>query len=147
MHAYLFLITVALGAFIGPSVAGYLFDHFGFRNAVYFIIGLHTFNVFIFLCFTCCSSPPRKAYKEISSEEKLIGKGTTNHDRDNSRHSSTNHIAVPKSMNNNMVIASSFGKSNHWQRIEEANISTALLNERDDTYGSFDPDIHRETIS
>lgn len=33
--------TFALGAFIGPSVAGILLDNIGFRNASMFIVILH----------------------------------------------------------------------------------------------------------
>ena len=33
--------TFALGAFIGPSVAGILLDNIGFRNATMFIVLLH----------------------------------------------------------------------------------------------------------
>nr|XP_031848918.1 MFS-type transporter SLC18B1-like [Nomia melanderi] len=33
--------TFALGAFIGPSVAGILMDNIGFRNATMFIVMLH----------------------------------------------------------------------------------------------------------
>lgn len=33
--------TFALGAFIGPSVAGILLDNIGFRNATMFIVFLH----------------------------------------------------------------------------------------------------------
>lgn len=135
----------ALGAFIGPSVAGYLFDQAGFRNSVYFIIVLHTLVVCIFTCFIFFSSPPKKVYKELSAEEKLIGRSNLSLDK-SSVCSSTHHIPVPKSMNNNMVIASSFGKSNHWQRMEEANLGL-LTTERDENYGSFEVEIHRETIA
>jgi len=37
--------TFALGAFIGPSVAGILLDNIGFRNASMFIVLLHTLVV------------------------------------------------------------------------------------------------------
>ncbi|KAL7031786.1 hypothetical protein ACKWTF_007133 [Chironomus riparius] len=136
----------ALGAFIGPSVAGYLFDHAGFRSSVYFILVMHTIVVFIFVIFTCFSSPGRKSYKEISAEEMLIGKSTVSldnlHSRNGSLCSSTNNISIPY-MNNNMVIASSYGKSHHWQRMEEANLG--LLTDRDDNYGSFEIEVHRDS--
>lgn len=99
----------------------------------------------VFLTFIFFSSPPRKCYKQISSEEKLIGKSTASLDKGPSLRSSTHHIPIPMTMNNNMVIATSFGKSNHWQRMEEANLG--LLTERDDNYGSFETEIHRETIA
>ena len=141
-----YFYIVALGAFIGPSVAGYLFDHAGFRSSVYFILVTHTLVVFIFVIFTCFSSPARKSYKEISSEERLIGKSTASidnlHSRNGSICSSTNNISIPY-MNNNMVIASSYGKSHHWQRMEEANLG--LLTDRDDNYGSFEIEVHRDS--
>lgn len=31
--------TFALGAFIGPTVSGFLFEHIGFRHATIFIVG------------------------------------------------------------------------------------------------------------
>lgn len=37
--------TFALGAFVGPSVSGALFDSIGFRNSTLFVIGLHGFVV------------------------------------------------------------------------------------------------------
>lgn len=46
-------------------------------------------------------------------------------------------------MNNNMVIASSYGKSHHWQRMEEANLG--LITDRDDNYGSFEIVVHRDS--
>lgn len=34
----MWMSTFALGAFVGPSVAGVLIDHFGFRNGTYFVM-------------------------------------------------------------------------------------------------------------
>lgn len=39
--------TFALGAFIGPTVSGLLFDSVGFRNSTLFIFVLHIFVVSI----------------------------------------------------------------------------------------------------
>ncbi|KAG5682840.1 hypothetical protein PVAND_012162 [Polypedilum vanderplanki] len=145
--------TFALGAFIGPSISGYLFDKAGFRNSVYFIIVLHILVVLIFTCFITCFSNSNKksAYKELSSDDKIIGKSNGSlhkgrQSRSGSISSSTHYIPVPMAMNNNMVIASSYGKSNHWQRLEEANLGL-LADMRDDAYGSIEHEIHRETIA
>ena len=137
----------AFGAFIGPSISGYLFDHAGFRTSVYFIIIVHSIVAVIFIFFTCCSSAPRKLYKELSSEEKLIGKSTTSLNSRQSTGSITSlNIPVPITMNN-MVIASSYGK-NHWQRMEESNLGL-LSDIRDENYGAitWSDDPHRETIA
>lgn len=64
--------TFALGAFIGPSVSGILYDNIGFRNASIFVIVLHLLVgilVSIFLCFGKSQLP----YVEIK-EEKWVGK-------------------------------------------------------------------------
>lgn len=138
----------AFGAFIGPSISGYLFDHAGFRNSVYFIIIMHVIVAVIFIFFTCCSTAPKKLlYKEISSEETLIGKSTSSlSSRPSTGSISSLNIPVPMTMNN-MVIASSYGK-NHWQRMEESNLGL-LSDIRDENYGAitWSDDPHRETIA
>ncbi|XP_026466726.1 MFS-type transporter SLC18B1-like [Ctenocephalides felis] len=56
--------TFALGAFVGPSVSGALFDSIGFRNSTLFVIGLHGFvaiTLIVFLCLERKQGP----YKEI----------------------------------------------------------------------------------
>lgn len=50
-------------------------------------------------------------------------------------------------MNNNMVIASSYGKANHWQRMEEANLGLLTDPMRDESYGAIEHDVYRETIA
>jgi len=50
----LFTSTFALGAFVGPSVAGVLFDNFGFRDSTVFVIITNiilAMAVVFFLCF------------------------------------------------------------------------------------------------
>lgn len=63
--------TFALGAFIGPSVSGFLFDAIGFRRACIFIVGLLVIVaiiLFVFLMFEKSPTP----YKEIDGNESLI---------------------------------------------------------------------------
>jgi MFS family permease len=62
--------TFALGAFIGPSVSGILYDNIGFRNASMFIVGIHlligmTVTLFIFL------GKRTPAYVELKDEKHL----------------------------------------------------------------------------
>lgn len=137
----------AFGAFIGPSISGYLFDHSGYRNSVYFIIILHVFIAVIFFFYTAFSSPKRKLYKEISAEDKLIGRSTTSLNNPSKSGSlSSLNIPIPITMNN-MVIASSYGK-NHWQRMEEQNLGL-LADIRDENYGTigWSNEHERETIA
>ncbi|XP_064112403.1 MFS-type transporter SLC18B1-like [Macrobrachium nipponense] len=47
--------TFALGAFIGPSAAGALFDHIGFEWATQFVVGLHVLVAVAFITNLCCS--------------------------------------------------------------------------------------------
>lgn len=57
--------TFALGAFIGPSVAGILLDNIGFRNASMFIVILHLMIAgFAAVFLANCSKTP-KPYTEI----------------------------------------------------------------------------------
>ncbi|KAI4465887.1 major facilitator superfamily [Holotrichia oblita] len=62
--------TFALGAFVGPSVSGILFDSVGFRNATMFIFGIHLLVgllVTLFLVF----SRKTDGYVEIIKDEKI----------------------------------------------------------------------------
>ncbi|XP_015604899.1 MFS-type transporter SLC18B1 [Cephus cinctus] len=63
--------TFALGAFIGPSIAGILLDTIGFRNASMFIVLLHLIvGIVATLFLTCCNSGP-KPYTEVGSHEDI----------------------------------------------------------------------------
>ncbi|KAK3923552.1 MFS-type transporter SLC18B1 [Frankliniella fusca] len=69
--------SFALGAFVGPSVAGVLFDTVGFRQATYFIIAVHLLVVIGTALFLCCERrpPPRKLKTktlEISMQASLL---------------------------------------------------------------------------
>jgi len=61
----------ALGAFVGPSVSGALFDSVGFRKATIFVISCHTLVAFILILFLLLERTP-KPYKELSSTESLL---------------------------------------------------------------------------
>ncbi|BES97650.1 transporter [Nesidiocoris tenuis] len=66
--------TFALGAFIGPSLAGILYDTWGFQYASMSIVILSIVIGLIVIVFLICSRP-RRMYKEIgkSQENFLIG--------------------------------------------------------------------------
>lgn len=63
--------TFALGAFVGPSVSGLLYDRIGFRKAVIFIIVLHTVVGLIGLISILCERTPQP-YKEVSASDPLL---------------------------------------------------------------------------
>ncbi|KAL1140370.1 hypothetical protein AAG570_000302, partial [Ranatra chinensis] len=65
--------TFALGAFIGPSVAGVLYDNWGFRKGSMFIVLLSAIVGIIVMAFIICSRP-KKLYREIgkSSDSFLL---------------------------------------------------------------------------
>ncbi|KAK9888503.1 hypothetical protein WA026_000753 [Henosepilachna vigintioctopunctata] len=62
--------TFALGAFIGPSVSGILYDKVGFRNASMFVVACHLLVGFIVAIFMIFYRTP-SGYIEIK-DEKLI---------------------------------------------------------------------------
>lgn len=63
--------TMALGAFIGPSISGYLYDTVGFRKAVLFIILLHIIVATIVLITFILEKKPQP-YKELDASEPLL---------------------------------------------------------------------------
>lgn len=63
--------TFAFGAFIGPSISGLLYDSFGFRDSVIFIIALHIIVAFIILVTICTQRTPNP-YKELGPSEPLL---------------------------------------------------------------------------
>ncbi|XP_076395815.1 MFS-type transporter SLC18B1 isoform X2 [Megachile rotundata] len=63
--------TFALGAFIGPSVAGILLDNTGFRNGTMFIVMLHLIVGVIAAVFLSSCTRKRKPYTEVSANEDL----------------------------------------------------------------------------
>ncbi|XP_037082981.1 MFS-type transporter SLC18B1-like [Pollicipes pollicipes] len=55
----------ALGAFIGPSLAGILYDHFGFEYATLMIIVTHTLLFLVVALFLCVRR--RRTFRELQS--------------------------------------------------------------------------------
>lgn len=60
-----------MGAFIGPSVSGFLYDVIGFQKSCIFVICLIVFVAAVIILFLSCEHRP-KLYKELSSTESLI---------------------------------------------------------------------------
>lgn len=58
----------ALGAFIGPSIAGILLDNIGFRNASMFIIIVHLLVGCIAVTFIRCCSRGHYTYSEVGND-------------------------------------------------------------------------------
>ncbi|XP_014245481.1 MFS-type transporter SLC18B1-like [Cimex lectularius] len=63
--------TFALGAFIGPSIAGIFYDSWGFPHASMSIVGLATINAIVVVVFIIMFRP-RKMYKEIGNSADNI---------------------------------------------------------------------------
>lgn len=64
--------TFALGAFIGPSVSGILYDSIGFRKSCIFIISLLVFVAIVIIFYLLVENRPSTQYKELSSTESLV---------------------------------------------------------------------------
>lgn len=60
--------TFALGAFIGPTVAGYLFDRIGFRWATMVVVVLHIFVFLFLMLYECCETRSQKYYDILHEE-------------------------------------------------------------------------------
>ncbi|GFG40306.1 hypothetical protein Cfor_06387 [Coptotermes formosanus] len=54
----------SLGAFVGPSVAGVLYDAVGFRSGTLFPVGVHVLVFLSTVWFVCVGKPPRPVVQE-----------------------------------------------------------------------------------
>ncbi|XP_032681295.1 MFS-type transporter SLC18B1-like isoform X1 [Odontomachus brunneus] len=112
--------TFALGAFIGPSVAGILLDNIGFRNGSMFIILLHMLVAVIAGLYLSCSRKP-KPYTEVGADEDPRTPLT---DSSRSRSSSSRHgtrgqsmpIDRPGGMNSLFACNSYSNRAGAWSR-------------------------------
>ncbi|CAB3221001.1 unnamed protein product [Arctia plantaginis] len=68
--------TFALGAFIGPTVSGLLFDSVGFRSSTLFIFILHIFVALLMILFTCTFDRTYKMDVSVSAGDLLQIDGT-----------------------------------------------------------------------
>ncbi|GLG92742.1 MFS-type transporter SLC18B1, partial [Gryllus bimaculatus] len=89
--------TFALGAFIGPSVAGFLYDSLGFRNASMFVVGLNIFVGILVVGFLIASRRKRAQYKQAEADTAATAAaaarlGLSFHDSSASHNSSHSHM-------------------------------------------------------
>uniref|UniRef100_A0A182QYW8 Major facilitator superfamily (MFS) profile domain-containing protein n=1 Tax=Anopheles farauti TaxID=69004 RepID=A0A182QYW8_9DIPT len=148
--------TFAFGAFVGPSVSGFLFDAIGFRASTVFIIGLQLVVGIITILFLFFERSPTP-YKELSSEESLI-KPATSGSQDGDSHNETSAsrtssldityrgksgfsgsqsslIGSWRPSVNNLLISNSYqSKQGHWAR----SVTELETNSGTQYYGSFD---------
>lgn len=133
--------TFALGAFIGPSLAGILYDTIGFRYATMVVVVLNAIVGFIVLLFICCTKT-RQPYKQIPSEADLkiasengstVGSATSHGTQ--SRLSNGVLIERPPGMNG--IIACNSYKNRHgtWHRRETGAV---LIGPYSTSYGSLE---------
>lgn len=64
--------TFALGAFVGPSLSGILYDSIGFRNSSMFVCGVHLILGIVVTLFLFFSHKP-PAYVELKEEKLASG--------------------------------------------------------------------------
>ncbi|XP_075235423.1 MFS-type transporter SLC18B1-like isoform X2 [Lycorma delicatula] len=139
--------TFALGAFIGPSVAGILYDTWDFPRATLFIVALSSIVGGIVLLFICCSKP-KPMYKEIpnltaeenhakTSNTGLIQKASSNGYINHVGSAATQSISCEKPPGINGIIACSSYKNRlgNWHRKESG---ATLGNQFSASYGSLD---------
>ncbi|XP_046741786.1 MFS-type transporter SLC18B1-like [Diprion similis] len=113
--------TFALGAFIGPSIAGILLETIGFRNASMFIVMLHLLVAIVAsLSLSCCSGGP-KPFTEIGSTDDIRAP-ILNSGRDDSSslplggRAQGVPIDRPSGMNSLIACNSYSNKANAWSR-------------------------------
>ncbi|KAJ8673676.1 hypothetical protein QAD02_004938 [Eretmocerus hayati] len=131
--------TFALGAFIGPSMAGILFDYTGFRWASLSIVLLHLIVGIVALVFLiCCIERARKPYTPIGATDDLrspLVESQLSQNLIHQQHLGTTDgcgavpIDRPSCMNSLIACNSYSNKANAWSR---ASYSGRY------SYGSFD---------
>ncbi|XP_017755825.1 PREDICTED: MFS-type transporter SLC18B1-like [Eufriesea mexicana] len=112
--------TFALGAFIGPSVAGILMDNIGFRNATVFIDILHVLVGVMAAVYLSTCTRSHKPYTEIGATEDLRTPLTDSlHSRSGSFRQSRGQgvpIDRPSGMNSLIVCNSYSNRAGAWSR-------------------------------
>ena len=61
--------TFALGAFIGPTIAGILFDSVGFPWGTLFILGIHILVIILLVGFSLSCKKPELPEVQITEDE------------------------------------------------------------------------------
>ncbi|KOC69871.1 MFS-type transporter SLC18B1 [Habropoda laboriosa] len=112
--------TFALGAFIGPSVAGILLDNIGFRNSTMFIVFLHLLVGVVAAVFLSSCTRGSKPYTEIGTAEDLrVPLTDSGHSRSGSlRHSRGQSVPIdrPSGMNSLIACNSYSNRAGAWSR-------------------------------
>jgi MFS family permease len=131
--------TFALGAFVGPSIAGILYDSVGFRNGTMFVVLMNVIVGALVMLFICCQRE-RSPYKQMPPAEDAKGSLTTSAMASASHSSSNGHasgsaIAIERPPGMNGIIACNSYKNRHgtWHRKESGAV---LIGPYSTSYGS-----------
>ncbi|CAG2069398.1 unnamed protein product, partial [Timema podura] len=136
--------TFALGAFIGPSLAGILYDSVGFRKATMFVVGLNLLVCVVVVIFVCCARRPH-FYKEVTPEDvKLVMTASNSHSYQNScsshnlDHQQKNGgVSIDRPPGMTGIIATNSYKNRHgtWHRRDSGAV---LIGPYSASYGSIE---------
>ncbi|KAL7304143.1 hypothetical protein TKK_0003595 [Trichogramma kaykai] len=115
--------TFALGAFIGPTIAGILCDNVGFRYASILICALHLIVGIITSIFIYCKRRESKLYKELGITDRLFTDRNRSSRLRNAQEADIQIISVkPQGSINSLVLCGSYSnQSNGWMRISNSN--------------------------
>ncbi|CAB3360915.1 Hypothetical predicted protein [Cloeon dipterum] len=138
--------TFALGAFIGPSIAGFLFDNVGFRNSTTFVIAFQVIVAIAVTVFLVCGRGRRNAYKEVREadnsssieESELSGGFFTNSRRHRNKRTLADSITIerPPGMVNALSLCNSYKNRYGTQKRDDG--PTFLLGPHTSSYGSLE---------
>uniref|UniRef100_A0A1B6CRM2 Major facilitator superfamily (MFS) profile domain-containing protein n=1 Tax=Clastoptera arizonana TaxID=38151 RepID=A0A1B6CRM2_9HEMI len=146
MISGLWTSTFALGAFIGPSVSGVLYDTIGFNNSTVFIVVLSVIVGGVVSIFLCCSKQA-VMYKEIVPETEGIfpGKLDSTHNLHSDHYNSSNgynmgsnqSLSIAPGMSGMITCNSYKNRLGDFHRKE----SLSIINPQQysSSYGSMDP--------
>ncbi|KAJ8673673.1 hypothetical protein QAD02_004935 [Eretmocerus hayati] len=70
--------SFALGSFIGPSIAGFLFDNVGMRNACLFIIGINSVLILVVIVYLFLFDDTDERYQRLSAIDESTHLLSTN---------------------------------------------------------------------
>ncbi|XP_067014420.1 MFS-type transporter SLC18B1 [Anabrus simplex] len=135
--------TFALGAFIGPSLAGILYDHMGFRNGTMVVVGLNAIVGIVVVIFICCAKRT-PAYKEVVTQEDLKSNmsltDSGSHLLSNGHHTPSgraNSVAIERPPGMNGIITCNSYKNRHgtWHMKDTGAV---LIGPYSSSYGSLE---------
>ncbi|EEB18798.1 Chromaffin granule amine transporter, putative [Pediculus humanus corporis] len=133
--------TFALGAFIGPSLGGILYDTIGFKNATMVVVTLNAFVGILVAVFISCRKH-RQPYKQIpnDSEKTLIKEnGNTSHlsGKSGGKPGMSNGVLIERPPGMSGLIACNSYKNRHgtWHKKESGAV---LIGPYSTSYGSLE---------